>query len=452
MRNILQRIGKRGLPLGKLNYIMATFTLLISVLLLFATRRTSSGYAAMRNMENNYIEWQQCANDLLAASDYLTEQVRGFVTTGNRDYLDCYFEEINVTKRREAALETLHEGLGGTDSYLRAKAAVKQSESLTSQEIYAIRLALDAFGEDPQTYPRVIRTLSILPQDDALGQREKLDLARSMVFDNFYVRKKAAISENMQLCFADLVKQNERQQTAAEGEMNLLLHTQQTLITLLIAIILMIVAMTSILVINPLIRSVLHIQDEEAIPIRGSSEFRFLASTYNIMFETNREKKEKLAYEASHDKLTGLYNRAGYDFLLKNTVMDTCALLIIDVDKFKNVNDTYGHDMGDRVLAHVASVLRDSVRPTDYICRIGGDEFAAIMVRSGSQFKGLIDEKVKRINQKLQNPENGLPPTSVSVGTAFGDSKHSTGDIVKDADLALYKVKQNGRCGCAFYD
>lgn len=452
MRNIFRRLGQKGLPLGKLNYIMAAFTLVISVLLLFATRRTSSGYESMRHTEDNYLEWQQAANDLLAASDYLTEQVRGFVTTGNRDYLDYYFEEVNVTQRRDKSLEILHEGLGGTDSYLRAKAAVKQSDSLTSEEIYAMRLAIDAFGYDLSEYPRVMRTLSLLPQDEALPQREKLELARSMVFDNYYVRKKAAISENMQLCFADLVRQNERQQAASADEMHSLLSTQQALIIILIAIILLIVLLTSILVISPLLRGVLHIREEQPIPIIGSSEFRFLASTYNIMFETNREKKEKLAYEASHDKLTGLYNRAGYDFLLKNSMLESCALLLIDVDKFKAVNDTYGHDMGDRVLAHIAAVLKESFRSGDYICRIGGDEFAAIMVRSGSQFKGLIHDKVERMNNKLLHPEGGLPPVSLSVGVAFGDSDNTTGSLVKDADLALYKVKNNGRCGCAFYE
>ena len=132
--------------------------------------------------------------------------------------------------------------------------------------------------------------------------------------------------------------------------------------------------------------------------------------------------------------------------------MLTSALLLIDVDKFKNVNDTYGHDVGDKVLKHIASVLRESFRSNDHICRIGGDEFATIMVNAGPQFVELIRSKVERINERLIHPTtDDLPPISLSVGVAFGSEQNGTGNIVKDADLALYQVKEHGRCGIAFF-
>ena len=202
--------------------------------------------------------------------------------------------------------------------------------------------------------------------------------------------------------------------------------------------------------IEPLLSGVQHIRREQPIPISGAYEFRFMARTYNLMYEANREKKERLAYEARHDKLTGLFNRSGYDFLMQNLELANAALLLIDIDKFKDVNDTYGHQTGDRVLVRVASVLRENFRAEDYLCRVGGDEFAAVMLHSGPEVRDLIAGKVKTINDQLLHPADDLPPVSLSVGVAFGGARGGSGSIAKEADRALYQVKENGRCGCAF--
>ena len=128
------------------------------------------------------------------------------------------------------------------------------------------------------------------------------------------------------------------------------------------------------------------------------------------------------------------------------------ALILVDVDDFKSVNDTYGHDMGDRMLKRVASILRSSFRSVDYVCRIGGDEFAIIMTRANSTMHGLIREKIRRANEQLMHPEDNLPPTSLSVGVAFSDRPNPSSDIFHDADTALYRVKAGGRCGCLFHE
>ncbi len=127
------------------------------------------------------------------------------------------------------------------------------------------------------------------------------------------------------------------------------------------------------------------------------------------------------------------------------------ALILVDVDYFKTVNDTYGHAMGDRVLKRVAEVLRSSFRSVDILCRIGGDEFAVVMTRSNSSMGKLVMDKINRANYLLQHPKDDLPPVSLSVGVAFSDRKNPKGDIFRDADAALYKVKEAGRNGCVIY-
>lgn len=442
---------KTGLPLGKLTYIMAVFTVLLSVLLLFSTRRTSEGYEAMRQNTENYVKWQQSANDLLSAANYLTEQARGFITTGSSSRLDAYVEELTVTCRRERAAEVLREELNGTDACLRATAAYKQTESLKELELYAMRLAAEGFGLAPDTLPQLLRKVVLTPEDATLPRGAQQEQARNMVFDRYYVGKHDSIAENMQLCFDDLVRQTERKQADAASEMEVLLRTEQILVILLIVLVLTIVLLTSLLVIAPLLKSTLRLQDEKPLPIAGSDEFRTLARSYNAMFDALRGKKEQLDYAGAHDKLTGLYNRTGYDLLLQRTPADDCALLLIDVDRFRSVNEIYGSDMSDRLLMHIAAVLRENFRSEDYICRIGGDVFAVIMQHVDAQAEELIRGKVDAMNERLRSSTDGLPLTSLSVGVAFGREGLDAGDVEHNADLALGSVKKGGRCGCAFH-
>ena len=166
------------------------------------------------------------------------------------------------------------------------------------------------------------------------------------------------------------------------------------------------------------------------------------------MYEANREQKEQLAYEVKHDRLTGIYNRSGYDFFLRNVDWETSALVLFDVDRFKQVNDTFGHDVGDRVLVKVAEAIRNSFRSQDYVCRIGGDEFAVIMVHANPSSSELIRQKVARINETLSLGGEGLPPIRLSCGAVYGAGCADTEKLFKRADNALYRVKGSGGNGC----
>ncbi len=441
-----------GLPLGKLNYIMAVITLVISAMLIHATYRTSNGYERVNEATEHYIEWEQNASSIKDAMDYLTEQARNFVMTGEKVYLQNYFMEVNVTRRRESAMAVLRASApGDEEAFSKLEDAIRQSQAQMSLEYYAMRLTLSAYGYDLSEFPAELQSVTLLSKDAGLSRSAKQARAKNLVLDSDYLEKKAAIDEDLRAYLASLEANTKNQQTEASAQMRSLLETQRMLVFALIMIFIFVITMNSMLIIQPLMKGILNIRTEQPIPISGSYEFQYLAKTYNLMFVANQKRTNALAYEASHDKLTGLYNRVGYDDLLTNTDMHSCALLLVDVDNFKTINDTYGHDMGDRVLKNIAKVLKDSFRSNDFICRIGGDEFAAIMVNSGPQFTELIRGKVSRMNDKLQHPEEGLPPISVSVGVAFGCETHGTGSIVKDADLALYEVKENGRCGVDFF-
>lgn len=160
-----------------------------------------------------------------------------------------------------------------------------------------------------------------------------------------------------------------------------------------------------------------------------------------------------LRQRAEHDALTGLINRGAFEQMkqLFTTNPIRLALLIIDVDKFKSVNDTFGHEAGDLILIKVATALKGSFRTSDYPARIGGDEFAVIVVDVDENEKEIIKAKVDKINNKLMHPTDGLPPVSLSVGGAFS-KRGFIDELYACADRALYEVKENGRCGCRFYE
>ena len=122
-----------------------------------------------------------------------------------------------------------------------------------------------------------------------------------------------------------------------------------------------------------------------------------------------------------------------------------------DVDTFKNVNDVYGHATGDLILKKVANILKSAFRSIDYVCRIGGDEFAIIMVDVTQDLYYTITDKIAEANRQLAQPEDKLPAVSLSVGVAFSGREMQGEKLFGNADSALYHTKEHGRSGCSLY-
>ena len=235
-------------------------------------------------------------------------------------------------------------------------------------------------------------------------------------------------------------------------ELERTMSQQRVLISVLFVESLITFILIILLIVKPLQIYVNCIKEDKMMEIVGSYEFKYLALTYNDIYEVNAANEMMLRHKAEHDPLTGIMNRGAFDHLraLLAGKATPLALLIIDVDYFKQVNDGYGHEAGDQVLKKVARLLSESFRNTDYPARIGGDEFAMILTDITSDMQSIVESKVASINSTLTHPTDGLPPVSLSVGGAFSASGFTDG-LYKEADLALYRVKEQGRCGCRFY-
>lgn len=197
--------------------------------------------------------------------------------------------------------------------------------------------------------------------------------------------------------------------------------------------------------------------------VRASVVFDTAGRPYRcvgVIIDIDGEKKEsqRLLEKAERDALTGLYNKMALqtqvEATLKHSMPGQChALLMIDIDNFKMVNDTQGHLFGDAVLSDAARSLQNIFRSSDLIGRIGGDEFIVFM--RGISEKRLARRKAEEIIQMVshiisaENIECGI---SCSVGIALCPADGCTyQDLYKKADQALYHVKKKGKNGCEFY-
>jgi diguanylate cyclase (GGDEF)-like protein len=170
-----------------------------------------------------------------------------------------------------------------------------------------------------------------------------------------------------------------------------------------------------------------------------------------------RRSQEQIAFLARHDSLTKLPNRVLFNEVLHQAAsrchVEGVALLCLDLDDFKLVNDTLGHATGDGVLVAVGERIRGCIRDGDVAARLGGDEFAVILMSDDIEEVSRIS---RRIIERVSRPyyfDGQFVQVGISIGIALGPKDHKTpGGLMKNADLALYRAKGEGRGVCRFYD
>jgi diguanylate cyclase (GGDEF)-like protein/PAS domain S-box-containing protein len=168
--------------------------------------------------------------------------------------------------------------------------------------------------------------------------------------------------------------------------------------------------------------------------------------------EEMREELTRLSYT---DDLTGIYNHRFFVQQLTREVdrqrryPTQLSLLMIDIDYFKDYNDTNGHLAGDKVLKAISLIIQHAVRQTDFVARYGGEEFCAILINTGREGAFAIAERVRRMVAEMPFPNENAQPNgdlTVSVGIAtFSPNLTTVTDLIREADNALYRAKRAGR-------
>lgn len=180
----------------------------------------------------------------------------------------------------------------------------------------------------------------------------------------------------------------------------------------------------------------------------------YFAVVINLVMSRLKSVNSYLRVLAEKDELTGLSNRRKVLADAVNVFADSiinrlpCVFAIIDLDHFKKINDTYGHDVGDLVLAQVAEKMRSAVRPQDEIGRYGGEEFIVIMPNSNLKQAEVVIENLRKIVEEMtiETEQSLIIPVTVSAGLAAITSDVSRyEEILAQADKGLYQAKRNGR-------
>ena len=440
---------KNGMSLRTIHMWLIITMVIWSGVILIASFRLINAYMYLANVEEEHTELVKAAHELMDASDYLTERVQRFTVSGDMHFLEQYFTEAFESNRREEAIARMDVDERTEGALKQLQEAMEHSVNLMNQEYYAMRLVIEAKGYTD--YSDILDSVNLSKEDEALTADEKIRRATELVLNDEYYDQKDNIRNDMQESLDEvdklMVKVKNDELTALKRE---LIFVRIVIIIQVISIFTM-VRLTSIHGIKPVLKAVDRIKADSPIPEEGATEFRYLAQAYNKMYTKYRSSLEHLNFKASHDELTGAYNRAGYDLLLSGIDLDSTYMMLVDIDNFKTINDTYGHETGDKVLVKLVNVLNRIFRDDDYICRIGGDEFVIFMIHSSGMHRKLISSKIEQIKEELEKTDDGLPSISISIGIVDGKDATDTENLFEKTDAAMYESKRKGKNTYTFY-
>lgn len=183
-----------------------------------------------------------------------------------------------------------------------------------------------------------------------------------------------------------------------------------------------------------------------------------------IDISEQKDKEKVLEYQATHDNLTGLPNRLLLLDRIEHAITKVVrhqivgGLIFIDLDNFKEVNDTLGHDVGDSLLVMVSKTIHKVIRDEDTLARIGGDEFIILLDNIGNNKENAkinilnLAEKIKDSLNAITHIDGHENVSTPSIGiTLFNDSSVSVRNIIKQADTAMYVAKKQGKNSIEFF-
>ena len=450
--NKKQKKNVTGINIQLLNIFFIVVTAIVFCFILVISNTVNNRFHAVENAIDKFITCEQSSELIKESSNYLTDQARLFVVTHKPEYVEAYLQEINTDKRQRKAVEDLEKVCSEKDIALqRLKIAMEQGQSLINMELYAIRLTYNLIKDIEM--PQQIAEIPVRNIDKNL-QPEKLNsTAINNLFGEGYLIYKTRINENCRLTIMAIEQQIKEELNLNANELGANINRLRILFLALLLVNVLLFIAFAYLIIVPLEKFKTAIANDERLNVIGSIECKHLAESYNEIYDIKAQNEKSLLKKAEYDALTGILNRRAFDQICHTSSekRQPIALLLIDMDNFKFINDNFGHTGGDTALQELARILTDTFRTDDYVARIGGDEFAAILPNCGSGAANTIKKKILSVNEQLVNIKDNIKPVSISVGVAFSSSGFSE-ELFKRADKALYIVKEKGKRGCEIYE
>ena len=287
------RIREEGISLRVIHIAMIICAVVISMLLVFSTYQSAGVFSTLSRATEEYTVRQEAAHELMEASDYLTEMVQRFTLEGDTQYLDNYFEEVFVSRRREAAITSMAGNESEKELVAQLQEAMNESSSLSYREYYAMKLVIEA--REIRDYPDTLRGVELKEEDTLLTEDEKTELAREMVMGTEYYQRKEIIRTKLRSTLETLDQLMAATRKSTSADLNSKLTLTRVLIAVLTAAIIFLIWLTAKLGTLPLMEAGRRAEAGERIPVTGAKEFRRLAGKYNTMLEKlNGSKGEDL--------------------------------------------------------------------------------------------------------------------------------------------------------------
>lgn len=452
------RFFKNKFKLRNINLRCLIAVTILCISLIVSTIQLVNQFMNYKNSSDLYSHVSKTALELQEGSDYLTDEVRFFVMTEDFSHLENYFYERDSNKRREKSIEALELLHSEPEIIEYLNKALQESHKLEETEMYSMKLVVVGkhFEDNPEfQLPEEIKNVQLKPEDKLLSDDYKTAKAWLLLFSEDYMLQKHLISSYKTKALNSIFDYTEKtHKDSYEHLKDLFVHM---LVVIALVFFFNLILFVSIikLVIRPLGGYIKNIKNGTRLGDSNTMEFNILTSTYNEMFDKNAANEILLRHKAEHDELTGLINRGAYNQILEMFSQEekVLVLILIDVDLFKHINDTYGHPVGDKVLQRVASVLNENFRASDYVARIGGDEFAVLVTDLDSNIENvekLVSSKMIQIKEKLEKETEELPSVTLSCGIGISMKGYNE-NLYEQADAALYQIKRSGRNGFTFY-
>ena len=270
---------------------MIICAVVISLLLIFSTYQSASVFSSLSKAAGDYSVRQKAAHELMEASDYLTEMVQRFTLEGDTQYLENYFEEVFVSRRREESITSMSEGETEKLLVAQLQEAMAESTSLSYREYYAMKLVIEA--REIRDYPDTLRGVELKEEDTMLSSEEKMELAREMVMGKEYYERKESIRNKLRSSLEVLDQQMTSTRQSTSAELNSELTLVRVVIAILTVIIIVLIWLTARLGTVPLMMAGKQAEAGGRIPETGAKEFRRLAGKYNMMLDQLNESKEE---------------------------------------------------------------------------------------------------------------------------------------------------------------
>lgn len=217
------------------------------------------------------------------------------------------------------------------------------------------------------------------------------------------------------------------------------------------------------------VRSNRHCKEEQRRRLRNGSEFMAHAALDSVRASSgelvgfveviqdvteSKQREERLYQRATRDPMTGIANRGHFyemgaqEIERARRFSEPLSLVLLDIDRFKGINDKYGHEIGDRVIVALTKTCSAHLRSIDLLGRVGGEEFAILMPRANKEPATEMAQRLRLLVSEQRVPVNGGREISFTVSLGLSSLRHTTRDIaelMRNADSALYRAKREGR-------